>query len=120
MTNQGTEFTSKLLQRIMENYKIKHQNSIPYHPRSNGQVEYTNKVVESILTKTIKFHRRDYEQSLREALLAYCTTWINTTRHSPYELLYGKQVFLPIEFQVETSKQEQSWDLIYMKLKNKG
>ena len=25
-----------------------------------------------------------------------------TTRHTPYELVYGKQVLLPIEFQVKT------------------
>ena len=26
----------------------------------------------------------------------------NTTGHTPYELVYGKQVLLPIEFQVKT------------------
>ena len=29
-------------------------------------------------------------------------TWRNTTGHTPYELVYGKQVLLPIEFQVKT------------------
>ena len=28
-------------------------------------------------------------------------TWRNTTKHTPYELVYGKQVLLPIEFQVK-------------------
>jgi hypothetical protein len=37
-----------------------------------------------------------------EALWAYKTTWRNTTGHTPYELVYGKQVLLPIEFQVKT------------------
>jgi hypothetical protein len=27
--------------------------STPYHPQENGQVESTNKVIESILTKTV-------------------------------------------------------------------
>ena len=27
---------------------------------------------------------------------------MNTTRHSPYELVYGKQTLLPIEFQIKT------------------
>ena len=39
---------------------------------------------------------------LLEALWAYRITWRNTTRHTPYELVYGKQVLLPIEFQVKT------------------
>jgi len=37
-----------------------------------------------------------------EALWAYRTTWRNKTRFTPYELVYGKQVLLPIEFQVNT------------------
>jgi hypothetical protein len=39
---------------------------------------------------------------LPEALWAYQTTWRNTTGHTPYELVYGKQVLLPIEFQIKT------------------
>jgi hypothetical protein len=35
-------------------------------------------------------------------LWAYRTTWRNTIGHTPYEILYGKQVLLPIEFQVRT------------------
>jgi hypothetical protein len=30
------------------------------------------------------------------------TTWRNTTGHTPYELVFGKQILLPIEFQVHT------------------
>ena len=33
---------------------------------------------------------------------AYRITWRNTTGHTPYELVYGKQVLLSIEFQVKT------------------
>ena len=39
---------------------------------------------------------------LPEALWAYRITWRNTIGHTPYELVYGKHVLLPIEFQVKT------------------
>jgi hypothetical protein len=39
---------------------------------------------------------------LPEVLWAYQTTWRNTTGHTPYELVYGKQVLFPIEFQIKT------------------
>lgn len=32
VTDKGTQFTSNLLQKIMEQYKIKQRNSNPYHP----------------------------------------------------------------------------------------
>ena len=102
--DQGSQFTSKMVKGLVEDYKIKHRKSTPYHPQANGQVESTNKVIEGILTKTVHLHRRDWEERLPEALWAYRTTWRNTMGHTPYELFYGKQVMFPIEFQIKTFK----------------
>ena len=67
-------------------------------------MESTNKVIESILTKTIKSHRRDWDDRIPEALWAYHTTWCNTIGFSPYDLVYGKSVVFPIEFEIKTLK----------------
>eukprot|EP00253_Pinus_taeda_P019760 PITA_19760 len=104
VTDQGSQFTSNMVKKLMEEYKIKHRKSTPYHLQANGQVESTNKVIESIITKIVHLHRRDWVEMLPEALWVYRTTWRNTTRHSPYELVYGKEVVLPIEFQFKTFK----------------
>jgi hypothetical protein len=102
VTDQGTQFTSKMMKEMIEKYGIKHCKSSPYHPQANGQVESKIKFLEAIVTKTIYLHHQDWADRLLEALWAYQTTWRNTTRHTPYELVYGKQVLLPIEFQVRT------------------
>eukprot|EP00253_Pinus_taeda_P032958 PITA_32958 len=111
VTDQGTQFTSRLVQKLVDQYKIKHWKSTPYHPQANGKVESTNKVIKAILTKTVHLHRKDWVEKLPEALWAYRTTWRNTTGHTPYELVYGKQVLLPIEFQIETYKTVVQLDL---------
>jgi IS30 family transposase len=98
VTDQGAQFTSKLMKELIDKYGIKHCKSSPYHPQDNGQVESTNKVLEAILTKTIHLHHKDWADRLLEALWAYWTTWRNTTGHTPYELVFGKQILLPIEF----------------------
>ena len=36
VTKQGTQFTSKLIQSLMQQFKIKHRFSTPYHPQANG------------------------------------------------------------------------------------
>ena len=87
---------------IFEKYKIKHHKSSPYHPQANGQAESTNKILEAIMTKTVKLHRRDWLDNILEALWAYHTTWKNTIGFSPYEMVYSKQILLPIEFQFFT------------------
>ena len=58
----------------MKEYTIKHGKSSPYHPEANGQVQVTNKELESILTKTIALHSKDWATHLPKALWAYRTT----------------------------------------------
>ena len=67
-------------------------------------MESTNKVIEAILTKTVKSHRRYWADRLPEALWAYHTTWHNTTGFYPYDLVYGKSVVFLIEFEIKTLK----------------
>ena len=67
-------------------------------------MESTNKVIEAILTKTVKNHHRDWVDRILEALWAYHTTWHNNIRFSPYDLVYGKSVIFPIEFEIKTLK----------------
>ena len=48
VTDQGTQFTFKLMKELTTKYGIRHCKSSPYHPQANGQVESTNKVLEAI------------------------------------------------------------------------
>jgi len=104
VTDQGTQFTSNLVNALIEQYGIKHIKSFPYHPQANGQVESTNKVIEAILTNTVHMHHKDWDDRFPEALWAYRISWRNTTGYTPYDLVYGKKVLLPIGFQVKTFK----------------
>jgi len=104
VTDQGTQFTSRLVQEITKKYQIKHRRSTPYHPQANGQVESTNKTLEGIMTKIVATNRKNWANKLNEALWAYRITWKDTTGFSPYQLVYGKEVMLPIELQIHTYK----------------
>ena len=78
------------MKALTKQYGIKHYKSSPYHPQANGQVESTNKVLEAILTKTMKMHHNEWADRLPEALWVYRTMWRNTTGHTPYNIVYGK------------------------------
>ena len=93
----GLQFMSHQFESLLRKYHVQHRVASPYHPQANGQVESTNKVIEAILTKTVKSHRKDWVDRLPEALWAYHTTWCNTTGFSPYDLVYGKSAIFPIE-----------------------
>ena len=48
------------------------------------------------MTKTIQLNHKDWVDRIPEALWAYRITWRNTTGHTPYELVYGKQVLFNV------------------------
>lgn len=50
------------------------------------------------MKKKVQMNMKDWSEKLRDALWAYRITWKNTTRFSPYKLVYGKEALLPIEF----------------------
>jgi hypothetical protein len=102
VTDGGPPFSSHGFKATLQKYHIQQRMTTPYHPQANGQVESTNKVIEAILTKTVKESRKDWSNRLLEALWAYRTTWRNTTGFSPYELVYGKSVVFPVEFEIKT------------------
>jgi hypothetical protein len=93
VTDGGHPFTSHGFKATLQKYHIQHRMTTTYHPQANGQVERTNKVIEAILTKTVKENKKDWSHRLPKTLWAYRTTWRNTTRFSRYELVYGKVLF---------------------------
>eukprot|EP00253_Pinus_taeda_P013007 PITA_13007 len=107
ITDGGPQFVGNKLATTLNNYHVQHKITTPYHPQENGQVESSNKVIESILTKTIALHRCDWAARLPEALWAYRTTWRSTTGYSPYQLVFGKQPIFPIEFEIQTLRTAQ-------------
>ena len=100
--DQGSHFTSNLIEDLLTHHKIKHRTSTPYHPQANGKVEVTNRTLEGILTKVVSKNRKDWEDRLVEATWAYNIAWKTTTRFKSYELIYGRKDLLLIEFEFNT------------------
>lgn len=104
VTDAGPPFNSHGFKDMLQKYHINHKMTTPYHPQADGWVESKNKVIEAILTKTVKENRKDWSQRLPKALWAYRTTCRNTTGFSPYELVYSKSVVFPVEFEIKNFK----------------
>ena len=111
VTDQGSQFTSNLIEDLLIHHKIKHRTSTPYHPQANGQVKVTNRALEGILKKVVSNNRKDWVDRLVEATWSYNTTWNTTIGFTPYELLYGKNALLSIEFEFNTLRMVAQLDL---------
>ena len=68
ISDKGSHFTNKVLEKLMRRYRIKHMMGLAYHPQSNGQTEISNREIKKILEKTVNARRKDWSINLDDAL----------------------------------------------------
>ena len=91
ISDNGSHLEGKV-RRVMEEYGIEHHKSSPYWPQANGAIETTNKNVKNILAKTVVTYK---DWADRTSIRA-------STGATPYSLVYGSEVVLPIEVEIQS------------------
>ncbi len=77
---------------------LKHTSSTIYYPQGNGQVESTNKVFDTLLTKLVNENQNDQMSTYPQILFIYNKiTFKVKTDHAPFQFVYGLPL-LPIEY----------------------
>ncbi|XP_015939448.1 uncharacterized protein LOC107464995 [Arachis duranensis] len=69
----------------------------PYYAQANGQVEAANKILIILIKKQIGSRPRTWHKTLSQVLWAYQNSPRGSTSTSPYKLVYGHDVVLPLE-----------------------
>ena len=103
LTDQGTNFTSKLLTdvyRLATTRETYTHNTL--HPQTDGLVERFNHTLKAMLRKTTNKEGKDWDRMIPYLLFAYREVPQASTGFSPFELLYGRQVRGPLDIIKET------------------
>ncbi|XP_026005285.1 uncharacterized protein LOC113010452 [Astatotilapia calliptera] len=97
LTDQGTNFTSKLMQLFHTQLGVSAIKTSPYHPQTDGLVERFNQTLKRMLQKFVSDTGKDWDQWLPFLLFAYREVPQASTGFSPFELLYGWEVQGPLD-----------------------
>lgn len=99
-SDQGTHFTSQITQQVCKLLHIKQLFHVPYRPQSSGMVERVNRTIKEGNAKHIAQHQNQWTEALPTVLNILRATPSRATGLSPYELMTGRIMRLPIDPEV--------------------
>ncbi|KAM1535861.1 hypothetical protein ACFX1Z_014818 [Malus domestica] len=86
--------------QVLREIQVQLHKSSMYHAPANGLAKAFNKTLCNLLKKVIGRTKRDWHERISEALWAYRMTYRTPTQATPYSLVYGIEVVLPLESQI--------------------
>jgi transposase InsO family protein len=104
VTDHGIHFRNFMMSELTDNLGLQHENSTPYYPQANGQVEAINKIIITMLRRIIGIHKTTWHMMFFSTLWAYQTSVKSATGFTPFQLVYGIKVILQIECEIPSLK----------------
>ncbi|XP_012435054.1 uncharacterized protein LOC105761698 [Gossypium raimondii] len=99
ISDNALNLNNNTISEVYSQFKIKHHNSSLYRLKMNGTVEAANKNIKKIMGKMIETYK-DWHEKLPFALYVYRTSVKTSTGATPFSLVYGIEVVLPIEVEI--------------------
>jgi hypothetical protein len=84
VTNQGVHFINDAIKYLTNHFLLKHVSFTTYYPEGNGQAKFTNKVLETLLTKLVNENRINWDEHFSTLLFSYKTTYKVSIGYRPY------------------------------------
>ena len=107
LTDQGTNFLSKLVEEICTLFKIKQLRTTSYHPQTDGLVERFNRTLCDMLSCYVSEEPDNWDKYLPFVTLAYNSSEQSTLKNNPFYLFYGRQPNLPSDIIIVNQEDEE-------------
>ena len=75
---------------------IDHHKILAYHPQDNGAIKSFNRTLTKGLTKICNIQKHDWHDKIPTILWAYGATYKRYTSQTPFKLVYGQEVVVPL------------------------
>ena len=102
ISDQGTHFINQTIETLLKEFLIDHHKTLAYHPQANRVVESFNKTLTKGLTKICNMDKDDWDDKVPTVLWTYRTTYKRATYQTPFKLVYGQEVVVPLHFRQHT------------------
>ena len=96
-SDQGTNFQSHLFAELSKLLGMSKSRTVPYRANSDGLVERWNRSVQQMLKAYVNENRDDWDDYLPYLTMAYRATVHETTGSTPNQMMFGRQLSMPID-----------------------
>ena len=96
-SDQGRNFESKLFQQMCSLFGIKKTRTTAFRPASNGLVERFNRTLNEMICTTVTESPLTWDKRVHLLTMAYRGTPHESTGFSPNFMVYGRELFMPID-----------------------
>ena len=111
LSDRGANFLSDIIAETCKVLGMKKINTSGYHPQTDGLVEKFNSTLINMLAKGVEGRAQDWDRILPYALFAYRSSVQDSTRETPFYLLYGRDPRLPTQTALDQPRTEYLVDM---------
>jgi hypothetical protein len=104
ISDNGTQFESRLFKGFCSDLGIKNFFSSPWYPQSNGQAEASNKIILNGIKRKLEEAKGKWVEELPSVLWTHKTTARKSTRKTPFALAYKVEAVIPLEVSIPTTR----------------
>ncbi|MEW8341712.1 MAG: transposase family protein, partial [Candidatus Thiodiazotropha taylori] len=98
VSDRGRQFMSKLIKALCEMFQVVRHYTSSYHPQTNATVERVNSTLSQTLRAYVNKEQSNWPSLLPSVMMAFRSTpCTESHQFTPYHLLFGKEMNLPID-----------------------
>ena len=96
-SDQGSNFESQVFKEMCKLLGLHKTRTTSLRPQSDGMVERFNATIENMLASFVSENQKDWDEYIFLLMMAYRAAVHETTKVSPYEMMFGRTINLPID-----------------------
>ena len=88
---------------MTKTFGIEHRLTTAYHPQANGLDERYNQTLSNTISKFAQKNRESWDEKLPEIVYSYNSAVHESSKHTPFEAMFGRVPKLPVDFNAACS-----------------
>ena len=111
ISDNGTQFVSEETRNYLINKKIIPKTTSIYNPKANGRIERANKTIKKMISHFVNKKHNNWHEILPYVVFAYNVSYHESTKFSPFNLVYGREPLIPTDISLSSSQVDNISDI---------